>query len=66
MLQGNVKAPEYQGGGCGKRVGCLPIEGLMPDSVIDSQKDSLVYLAKGQTAYGLCHLLHPLTTLASI
>lgn len=38
----------------------------MPDSVINSQKDSLVYLAKGQTAYGPCHLLHPLTTLASI
>lgn len=44
----------------------MPMEGLMPDSVINSQKDSLVYLAKGQTAYGPCHLLHPLTTLASI
>lgn len=44
----------------------MPIEGLMPDSVINSQKHSLVYLAKGQTAYGPCHLVHPLTTLASI
>lgn len=42
------------------------MKGLLPDSVINSQKDSLVYLAKGQTAYGPCHLVHPLTTLASI
>lgn len=44
----------------------MPMDGLMPDSVINSQKDSLVYLAKGQTAYGPCHLVHPLTTPASI
>lgn len=59
MIQENVKAPEYFRE-------AVPIEGLMPDSVINSQKDSLVYLAKGQTAYGPCHLVHPLTTLASI
>lgn len=54
-----MKAPEYFRE-------AVPIEGLMPDSVINSQKGSLVYLAKGQTAYGPCHLVHPLTTLASI
>lgn len=59
MFQGNVKALEYFRE-------AVPIEGLMADSVINSQKDSLVYLAKGQAAYGLCHLVHPLTTHASI
>lgn len=49
-----------------EKVGSMPMEGLMPDSVINSQKDSLVYLAKGQTAYAACHLVYPLTTLASI
>lgn len=33
---------------------------------INSRKDSLVYLTKGQTAYGLCHLVHLLTTLSGI
>lgn len=47
-------------------MGSMPIESLMPNTVINSQKDSLVYLAKGQTAYGPCHLVHPLTTLASV
>lgn len=44
----------------------VPTEDLMPDSVINSQKGSLVYLAKGQTAYGRRHLVLPLTTVASI
>lgn len=38
----------------------MPMEAAMPGSVINPQKDSLVYLAKGQTAYGLCHLVHPI------
>lgn len=66
MLQRKVKAPEYIRAALGKRADSMPTEGLMPDSVINSQKHSLVYLAKGQTAYGPCHLLHPLTTVASI
>lgn len=65
MLLGKVKAPEYFRAAV-RRVGSMPMEGLMPDSVINSRKGSLVYLAIGQTAYGPCHLVHPLTTLASI
>lgn len=64
MLPGNAKAPKYFRAAVGDEF--TPMEGLMPDSVINSQKNSLVYLAKGQTAYGPCHLVHPLTTLASI
>lgn len=65
-VAGKCEGPRIFQASCGKRVGSMPMYGLMPDSVINSQKDSLVYLAKGQTAYGPCHLVHPLTTLASI
>lgn len=37
----------------------VPAEAVMPGSVINSQKDSLVYLAKGPAAYGPAHLLRP-------
>lgn len=37
----------------------MPMEAALPGSVINSQKDSLVYLAKGRTAYGPCHLVRP-------
>lgn len=63
MLQGNVKARQYfiaaegnDGVVCPWRVQCQN----------NSQKHSLVHLTKGQTAYGLRHLVQLLTTLASI